>query len=764
MRWILYCVALVASAQDYATEVRPLLQKRCFGCHGDATRTSGLSLQSMESIRTGGNRGPATERILAAIQQSGDLKMPPSGKLPANEIAILERWIKNGFPGLPEAGPAAQKPSHWSFVRPRRSPGNIDRFITDALAKNGLTPAPEADKTTLLRRVHLDLTGLPPSPQEVDDFLNDQSPSAYERRVDALLNSPHYGERWARHWLDEVRYADSDGGSRDELRQIWKYREYVINALNADKPFNQFVIEQLAGDLLPNATPEQRIATGMQRNSLLQIEAGTDRELYRTEAVADRVDMFGAVFLGLSTGCARCHDHKFDPISQREYYQLFSFFNNVNEYSNDLPPYADTLDLEITHQPLLALGPAEEVRKYETLRSMILALQKERSAYINGREINKATDPALKLRNDAIDALKKQVPKLPLVMVMQELPAPRPAFIMLGGDYQRRGAPVRADVLSAINAKPDARPGSPRKTRLDLANWLVDPENPLLARVTVNRIWQRYFGRGIVETENDFGRMGSKPTHPELLDWLAIEFIENGWSRKAVHRAIVLSRTYRQSSNVRPESEKKDPRNLLLSRQNRLRLEAEIIRDSALTVSGLLHPAIGGPSVFPPQPDGAMDASQVKKTWKTSQGPDRYRRGLYTHSWRITPHPAMNVFDAPSAMMSCTRRTRSNTPLQALTLLNGEAFHEMAQALAKRIVAEGGETPESRLEYGFRLTHSRRPSATEAARLRALLNAEKDDLATHPEDAAKLAADPALAPWTALARVLINTDEFITRE
>lgn len=744
------------AAQDF----QPILARRCLGCHNERLRTSGLSLESKESIRAGGNRGPAADRLLGAIQHSGELKMPPSGKLPDSEIAVLAKWIAGGFEGLPESGPAKAKPAHWAFVKPKRAGGSIDSFIEEKSRANGLTPAPEADKTTLLRRLHLDLTGLPPSPKEVDEYIIDQSSNSYEKRVDALLNSPHYGERWGRHWLDQVRYADSDGGSRDEPRQIWKYREYVINALNADKPFERFVIEQLAGDLLPNATPEQRVATGMQRNSLLQIEAGTDRELYRTEAVADRVDMFGTVFLGLSTGCARCHDHKFDPISQREYYQLFSFFNNINEYSNDLPPFGDTLDLEITHMPMLALGPAEEVRKYETLRSMILVLQKERSAYLNGREINKATDPALKLRDEAIASLKKQVPKLPLAMVMQELPAARPAHILLGGDYQRRGAPVTADVLSALHKKPDA----PQKTRLDLANWMVDTENPLLARVTVNRIWQRYFGRGIVETENDFGRMGSKPTHPELLDWLAVEFMEKGWSQKAVHRAIVLSKTYRQSSNTRPETEKKDPRNLLLSRQNRIRLEAEIIRDSALTVSGLLHPAIGGPSVYPPQPAGAMDASQVKKTWKTSEGPDRYRRGIYTQYWRITPHPAMSVFDAPNAMMSCTRRTRSNTPLQALTLLNGEAFHEMAQALAKRIVNEGGATTETRVEYGFRLTHARRPSAGEAARLRSLLNAEKDDLATHPEDAGKLAARPELAPWTALARVLINTDEFITRE
>jgi hypothetical protein len=735
VRFFLLCITLSAAAQDFQSEVRPLLQKRCAPCHTDAVRTAGLSIQSLESI------GPRAPRILAAVQQTGDLKMPPKGKLPPEEIQVIERWAKANS-------------THWAFVKPQRPTGTIDQFIQK---KSSLPPAPEANKATLLRRLHLDLTGLPPTPEETAAFENDPSPTAYETRVTHLLNSPHYGERWGRHWLDQVRYADSDGGSRDEPRQIWKYREYVINAFNSDKPFHQFVTEQLAGDLLPNATAEQKIATGMQRNSLLQIEAGTDRELYRTEAVADRVDMFGTVFLGLATGCARCHDHKFDPITQREYYQLFAFFNNIDEYSSDLPPFSDTNDLEITHQPLLALGKPEDVEKYNTLRSMILSLHKERSTYINGQEVKKG-DPNLKLRDEAIAALKKQLPKVDLTMVMRERPTPRQAHLLLGGDYARPGPIVQPELPASFHKVPQ----KPNKTRLDLANWLTDPENPLLARVTVNRIWQRYFGRGIVETENDFGRMGAKPTNQELLDYLATEFIASGWSQKAIHRAIVLSHTYRQSSHARPEIDKRDPANILLSRQNRLRLDAEIIRDSALASSGLLNKTIGGRSVFPPQPDGAMEASQVKKTWKPSQGADRYRRGLYTHYWRITPHPEMSVFDAPNAMNACTRRTRSNTPLQALTLLNGEAFHEMAQALAKRITTEASE--QNRIEYAFRLTHSRRPTATEHARLQTFFNAEKDAAATHPEEAAKLAPSPELAPWVALARVLLNTDEFITRE
>jgi len=466
------------------------------------------------------------------------------------------------------------------------------------------------------------------------------------------------------------------------------------------------------------------------------------------------------VFLGLATGCARCHDHKFDPITHREYYQLFSFFNNVDEYSNDVPPFSDTGDLEITHQPFAAIGKPEDVEKYKTVRSMLLALQKERTAYLSGRQLD-GKDANLTLRNVAIGEVKKLLPnpKPTLAMVMEEMPAPREAYVLQGGDYQRRGAKVLAEIPAFLHGVPDGKP----KNRLDLANWLVDPANPLLARVTVNRIWMRYFGRGIVATENDFGRMGERPSHPELLDYLATEFMKGRWSQKAIHKLIVTSATYKQSSNSRPEIEKADPQNILLARQNRIRLDAEIIRDSALTASGLLHSKLGGPSVFPPQPDGAMAASQVKKTWNPSTGEDRYRRAMYTHFWRITPHPALVVFDAPNAMMSCTRRPRTNTPLQALTLLNDEQYHEMAQALAKRIQAEGGA---DKAAFAFRLVNVRGPAEGELARLRRLYQAELDEFQTRPADAKAITGveDPERAAWMTIARVLLNTDEFITRE
>jgi len=757
----------MAAAVSAQTPV-DLLRSKCQGCHNAKNRTSGLSLESRDAVQAGGNRGPG--RLLDALRHTGDLKMPPGGKLSPAEIAAVEQWLKDGMPGLPAraAGPTS---SHWAFNTPKRPdppaardsrwPRNsVDRFILARLDKEGLTPAREASRTTLLRRVSLDLTGLPPSPAEIDAYLADTADGAYERAVERLLQSPHYGERWGRHWLDQARYADSDGGSRDEPRQIWKYREWVIRAMNNDMPFDRFVTEQIAGDLLPKATPDQIIATGFQRNSLLQIEAGTDREQYRVEAVSDRVDTFGTVFLGLSAGCARCHDHKFDPLTQREYYQLFAFFNNVDEYGPALPPFSETNDLEVTHRPLQATGKPEDVAKYHALREQILALYKERFQYKEQFK-PKTEDAGLKVRNETIAALKKQLPKVELAMVMRDLAEPRESYIHLGGDFLRRGLRVYPALPASFH------PGPAAKTRLDLARWVVDPANPLLARVTVNRIWSHYFGRGLVETENDFGTQGSRPTHQELLDWLATELVARGWSQKAIHRVIVTSATYRQDSAARPDADAKDPRNLLLARQQRLRLDAEIVRDTALASSGLLVAKVGGPSVFPPQPDHAMDASQVKKNWKASTGPDRFRRGMYTHFWRITPHPALVVFDQPNAMTTCTRRARTTTPLQALTLLNDSAFHEIAQSLASRILREGPDSVDGRMGFAFRLCTSRDPSAAERDRLVRLYQLEVDDFRTHPEEAAKIAgaqAGPDLAAWTSVARVLMNTDEFITRE
>jgi hypothetical protein len=775
-RTLLLCLAgtFLAYAEEPAVA---LLQKKCLACHNDKTSSSGLSLASRTAVINGGARGPAVvpgrpqeSLMLTALRQTGALKMPPTGKLPEAEIELIEKWIAAGAQGLPDAVIKVTS-NHWAFQSPQRPAepavhqqswvrNPIDRFILARLEKEGVRPSPEADRITLLRRASLDITGLSPTPDEVEAFLADTRPDAYERAVDKLLASPHYGERWGRHWLDQARYADSDAGSRDEPRQIYKYREWVINALNKDMPFDEFVIEQLAGDLLPKATPEQITATGFQRNSLLQIEAGTDREQYRVEAVMDRVDTFGVAVLGLSLGCARCHDHKYDPIKQREYYQIYSFFNNVDEYGPEFPPFSETNDLLVTHRPEIALGKPEEVARWQALREQILALYRERVEY-KERFNPKGGDFGLKQRNETIEALKKQLPKVERTMVMHEMPAPREAYIMLGGDYQARGARVFPGVLSVLGNPPQVT--GRRLNRLDLARWAANASNPVFARVAVNRIWQQYFGRGIVDTENDFGKQGAMPSHPELLDWLATEFARSGWSQKAMHRLIVTSAAYRQSSKARPELLKKDPSNTLIARQSRLRLDAEIIRDSALEASGLLDDRIGGPSVFPPQPDGAMDASQVKKTWVASKGSERYRRGMYTHFWRVTPHPALVVFDQPNAMTACTRRARTNNPLQALTLLNDEAFFELAEGMAKRILREAPADNAGRIDYAMRLTVSRKPDPVERERLSRLVAAELDEYKTHADAAQKLGGADAAA-WTAVSRVLMNTDEFITRE
>ena len=771
--------ALPATAADVAGASR-LLAEKCQGCHNEKLKTGGLSLTSREAALHGGGRGPAmiagdpeNSLLLKAVQQTGELKMPPGGKLAEDEIALIAEWVREGAQ-WPETASASAQSRHWSFSLPVRpavpdvsSPdwvrNPIDAFILQRLEREKVKPSPAADKRTLLRRAYLDVTGLPPNPEQIEAFVRDERPQAWEEAVDRLLASKHFGERWGQHWLDQARYADSDGGSRDEPRQIWRYRDWVIESLNRDQPFDEFVIEQLAGDLLPNPRTDQIVATGFNRNTLLQIEAGTDREQYRVEMIYDRVDTMGTVFLGLSVGCARCHNHKFDPVSQKEYFQLYAFFNSTDDWDDSRPRFnaGKGNNLHVVHAPLLEFASAEEIARRDAIRAQINALEDEAAKYRKESK-PKEDDPGLGERERLIDELVKAMPRIDSTLVMRELDKARETFIHQSGNFLSPGERVGPGALKALHAFD----GREQPNRLDLARWLVSRDNPLLARVMVNRIWQEYFGLGIVETENDFGTQGSPPTHPELLDWLATELMRSGWSRKAIHRMILTSAAYRQSSDLRPELEEADPRNRLLARQNRLRLDAEVVRDVSLAVSGLLEPAVGGPPVYPPQPATAMLGSQVKKTWTPSEGDDRYRRGIYTFFWRLTPHPALMVFDRPDSNMACTRRARSNTPLQALTLLNDKAFHEMYQAFARRLL----ETPEAgRLERTFELAVCREPGPEEVEVMTELLAHEKDALQTSPDQAKLLAAGEAdepieLAAWTALARVLMNTDEFITRE
>jgi mono/diheme cytochrome c family protein len=814
-------------------DVRPVFVKHCVGCHGPAKQRGGLRLDRAHFLREGGSSGPAVAAgrsgdslvVKAVLGQAGVKVMPPKGpRLSAAEVALVRGWIDAGAKGpAGEAVVRTTRSTHWSFqpvVRPAEPavanagwPRNgIDRFVLARLEKEGIAPSPEAVPATLLRRVSLDLTGLPPSPAEVRAFVNDRSPGAYERVVDRLLASPHYGERWGRHWLDLARYADSNGYSIDAPRSIWKYRDWVVAALNADLPFDRFTVEQLAGDLLPGATAEQKVATGFHRNTQVNEEGGIDREQFRVEAVIDRTNTTGSVFLGLTVGCAQCHDHKFDPLSQKEYYQLYAFFNSADDVRMPLASpevsrrrgeaLAEVARVENRLLLLDGLGGAklekwEGSLDVESRRSLPKRIQGILAVAVNGRTpaqeqtLRDAFRRADQTRHVAgalagpfaalaqlgalrerqrlarlAAAKKKAVPPLTTTLVVRERKTPRTTHVQLAGDFLRKGAVVRPGVPRVL--PPLAGDGRLVATRLDLARWLVGGKNPLTGRVLVNRVWQRYFGAGLVETENDFGTQGVRPSHPALLDWLADEAVRRGWRLKELHRLVVTSATYRQSSNARPDLRARDPRNRLLARQNRLRLEAEGVRDVALAASGLLNRTVGGPGVFPPQPAGVYGLTQVPKNWVADVGPGRYRRGMYTFFWRSAPHPGLTVFDAPDATAACTRRNRSNTPLQALTLLNDQGFLECARALAGRVLREGKDD-DGRIARAFALCLGRPPSAKERAIVAGLLRRQRAAMAESPAEARGLAqagaADVAeRAAWVQVGRVLLNLDETITRE
>ena len=567
----------------------------------------------------------------------------------------------------------------------------IDRFVLARLESEQLRPMPEADRATLIRRVSLDLIGLPPTPAEVDAFENDKGPDAYERLVDRLLASSHYGERQARPWLDQARYADTNGYEKDGPRSIWAYRDWVIQAFNRDVPFDQFTIEQLAGDLLPNATAKERIATGFHRNTIVNTEGGVDDEEFRVAAVVDRVNTTMQVWMGSTLACAQCHDHKYDPFTQKEYFQLFAFFNNTTDGGRSTAPE-------------LAVPTPEQATKLAQVRAELTQLQSQLS------EATKAgKSPKSKMIEDKIAALKKQEAGLRSVttMVMEELQKPRTTHVLIRGSHNVKGEQVSPGVPGALHPMSADQPHN----RLGLARWLVDPRNPLVGRVTMNRLWAQVFGRGIVETSEDFGVQGEPPSHPELLAWLAKELVRQSWSLKSMQRLIVTSATYRQSSQVTPDRLERDPYNRWFSRGPRFRMEAEMVRDQALAVSGLLKRTIGGPSVYPYQPEGIWFVPYSNDRWTESRDGNQFRRGLYTFWRRSAPYPTFTMFDAPSREFCCERRARTNTPLQALVTLNDPAFVQPAAALARRLLAESNGTFEARAKYAFRLVLARRPDA-----------------------------------------------------
>ncbi|HMP60684.1 MAG TPA: PSD1 and planctomycete cytochrome C domain-containing protein [Gemmatales bacterium] len=827
-----------ADTIEYARDIKPIFDQHCIQCHGPNKQRSGLRLDAGAEVLKGGNEGPiltagkSAESALIHLVAGWepDRRMPPDGEpLNPTQIAKLRAWIDQGAKIDAADAPAvtARPPSsdHWSFqpistppvpevkaAKWARTP--IDRFILARLEQEGVAPSSEADPITLMRRLYLDLLGLPPRPEEIEDFLNDRGEGAYERLVDRLLASPHYGERWGRHWLDLARYADSDGYEKDLGRPwAWRYRHWVIDAFNRDLPFDQFTLEQLAGDLLPSPTPEQLAATGFHRNTLTNLEGGTDAEEFRVAAVYDRVHTTATVFLGLTMQCAQCHDHKYDPLSQREFYQMFAFFNSDEEANLDAPLPGEraahafrthvfeqfrpwwTVQVEAYRSEHIAKSQEQweanlkvpELRKLpEPLRALLLLEPGQRTPEQQKQlaEHHAKVDPLLKKHQGALAKFDAGRPQMTQAQTLR-LGKPRPTQIHIRGDFLRKGVAVTANAPGFLPPLPNvsgaatvasadpaaAFEGQP--SRLDLARWLVAPEQPLTARVMVNWVWTNHFGRGLVGTPEDFGTRGERPSHPELVEWLASEVRTSGWSVKKLHRLIVTSAVYRQSAASRPELHERDSLNVWLARQHRLRLEAEIVRDGALAASGLLVRRIGGPSVRPPQPPGISELTYANSAkWVESKGPDRYRRGMYIWFQRTSPYPMLVAFDAPESNVCTVKRERTNTPLQALTLLNDVVFVEAAQALGRRLLHElpGADQDRARLERLYRLTLARLPTEREVELLTDLL-ADMRRLAREAPEVAKLAGtvpasvEPAeAAAWVALARAVLNLDEFIMRE
>ena len=799
---------------DFNRDIRPILSKNCFSCHGadESHRQSALRLDVREgATQPRGARPPAMvpgkpEQSLLTLRVTTGT-MPPAGSgrsLTKDDINKLRLWVQQGAPYA----------EHWAFVKPQRPPlptvknkwwviNPIDYFILAKLEQEGLKPSPPADRYTLIRRLSFDLRGLPPTPKEVEAFVNDKSPDAYEKLVDRFLADPAYGERWARMWLDLARYADSAGYGSDPLRlNIFPYRDWVINAFNRNMPFDQFTIEQLAGDLLLSMSQRVNgstggqgidslthlpidslvplIATAFHRNTMTNTEGGTDDEEFRVAAVKDRIETTMQVWMGLTMRCAQCHTHKYDPIANKEYYQFFAFFNQTED--NDQPD----------ERPTIPLPDAKIEAQIREIDAKIAELKKQLDA----------PNADKKKINDEISKLQQTKPTLTAVPVMVELTEDkrRQTHLLVKGNFLNKGDKVEPCVPAAFNHFPKDAP----LNRLGVARWLVSPDNPLTARVAVNRFWAQIFGVGIVETEEDFGTQGALPSHSELLDWLAVEFMSqrvngsmnestsqwvNGsmkknvdslthlpidskqaWDVKALLRLIVTSATYRQSSKMTSEKLAKDPRNRLLSRAPRFRLEAEMVRDQALALSGLLSRKMGGPSVYPPQPPGLWQAAfNGQRTYPTSTGEDRYRRGIYTFWRRTIPYPSMTTFDATSRESCTVRRFRTNTPLQAFVTLNDPCFVECAQALARRIIREGGSFTQDRAKFALRLCLSRPPQPQQVKQLVALYESELAHYRDKNDDALALATEPLgplpqgvdmvdLAAWTVVGNVLLNLD------
>lgn len=827
--WLL--AAESAPAIDFDKQIRPILSNNCYQCHGPdvAQRKAGLRLDRRDDALRATESGTLAivpgnadqSELVRRIFAADDERMPPAEsnkQLSEAEKSLLKQWIAAGAPWQ----------EHWSFVAPTRPAlptvantawlrNAIDHFIVARLEQERLTPSPEADRPSLIRRLSLDLTGLPPTPDEVDRFVSDAADDDYEKLVERLLESPRYGERMAQEWLDAARFADTHGYHIDAGRDMSRWREWVIASYNRNQPFDQFTVEQLAGDLLPSPTLDQLIASGFNRNHMINFEGGAIPEEYHTAYIIDRVNTTSTVWLGLTVACTQCHDHKYDPLTQKEFYQLYAFFNNVPENGLD--------GRKGNAEPMVKAPSRAEQRELEQLSRAIAALERELNAPIAAlddaqlawekdaleksktdlpQEVRDALAVSVDARNEAqrsavrnyfrqhvSDELKPRFDELarlrarqteldkivPTVMVMREMPQPRDTFMLIRGQYDKHGEKVLPGVPACL---PTLASGAPAN-RLGLAQWLIAAEQPLTARVIVNRFWQMLFGTGLVKTAEDFGSQGERPSHPELLDWLAVEFRESGWDVKHLVRLMAQSATYRQSSAVTPELLAKDPENRLLARMSRLRLPAETIRDQALAAGGLLDPRIGGASVSPYQPPGLWEelmsredgANWSAQTYVQSHGADLYRRTMYTFWKRTCPPPTLSTFDAPDREVCTVRRARTNTPLQALILMNDPTYVEAARKLAERVLGQASGVDE-RLAQMFRLVLARMPKSREAAVLRRILDEQIAKFRDDTEAALKLLSvgessrderiEPAeLAAWAAVASVVLNLDEAVTR-
>lgn len=809
-----------AESVEYSRDIKRLLSNSCFTCHGpdENVREADLRLDMRESavddigaIVPGDAK--ASEVIARLTTDDADMKMPPADsnrpELTPEQIELVRRWINEG----------AKYQEHWAYAKLQRPAvpkvqnagwvrNPIDAFVAQEKEQQGFAAAPEADRRTLARRLSFDLIGLPPSPEEVDVFVNDKSPDGYEKLVANLLASKHYGERMAAYWLDLVRYADSGGYHSDNAREVSMYRDYVIRAFNDNMPFDRFTVEQLAGDLLPDATWEQKVASGYNRLLQTTEEGGAQPKEYTAKYAADRVRNVGSVWLGTTFACAECHDHKYDPFTMKDFYSLAAFFADVQERPVGRQQQTPILTpAEEDKQQKLEAEAAKARKAFDTAAAGLAEAQtqwenavKQKNAKDSGLPDNIAKIVQLPVdkRNDKqkaelakhyhstapeleevrkqlaerqreLDEFKKAIPSSLISMSG----TPRTIRVLPRGNWlDDSGEVVEPDVPETlVSLAVDDR----RANRLDLAKWLVQPDNPLVARTVVNRLWKLCFGFGIARTLDDMGSQGEWPTHPELLDWLAAEYIESGWDTKHMIRLMVTSAAYRQSSQATPEDRRRDPSNKWLARQSRFRLDAEMVRDGALAISALLVRDVGGHSVKPYQPAGYWaHLNFPTRKWEKDHGENVYRRGLYTHWQRTFLHPSLLAFDAPSREECTAERPRSNTPQQALVLLNDPTYVEAARVFAERIIRQGGNTDDERLAFAFRRALSRPPTSQERQILTSLRKKHLDEYNTDKQAADQLLGigdrprpndvDSAeLAAWTSVTRVILNLPESIIR-